>query len=162
MTIPLHMFLAYSHTDETMRDALETHLAPSKRLGHIAAWYDRRIAPGDPIDTGVYRNLQHANVILLLVSAPFLASEYCHGVEVELAMQRWKAGAARVLPVILRPCDWQGAPFGRLMAAPRDGKPVSTWRNRDEAWLDVVQSIRSLRDSLISGPAISAGKACSG
>jgi hypothetical protein len=149
MTKPLRIFIAYAHADAVLRDALENHLATLKRLGHIAAWTDRCILPGDVVVTAIDRALQRANVILLLVSADFLASDYCHGLEVTRALQRWKTGAARVLPVILRPCDWQDSPFGHLLAAPADGKPVTTWRSRDAAWVDVVRSIRSLRTAWV-------------
>src|SRR5262245_30801022 len=58
------------------------------------------------------------------------------------AMERHSAGEARVVPVILKPCDWQDAPFARLQALPRDARPVVLWTNRDEAFLDVAQGIR--------------------
>lgn len=148
MTKPLHLFISYSHQDQALREALETHLATLKRAGHIATWHDRRITPGAVIDKTIDRHLERADLILLLVSANFLASEYCCGIEVRHAMQRWRAGVARVLPIILRPCDWHDMAFGRLLAAPRDGKPVSTWRNRDAAWLDVVNAIKTLRDDM--------------
>ena len=67
------------------------------------------------------------------------------------ALERHEAGAARVIPVILRPCDWQSAPFGKLQALPRDGKPVTTWTNRDEAFTDVARGIREAAKSLAAG-----------
>jgi hypothetical protein len=137
------LFFSYSHADETLRNELEKHLSMLKREGAITTWHDRRIVAGDPIDGTISRWLEKAEVVLLLVSADFLASEYCYGVEMTHAIQRHEAGEAKVIPVILRPCDWHPAPFGKMLATPRDGKAVTLWPNQDEAFLDVAKAIRA-------------------
>ena len=136
------LFFSYSHRDEDLRDQLEVHLAMLKREGAIESWHDRKIPAGDEFDRTIDAKLEEADVILLLVSADFLASQYCYDVEVQRAMQRHGEDSARVIPVILRPCDWKNAPFGKLLVAPTDGRPVTKWPDRDEAFLDVVQHIR--------------------
>lgn len=137
------LFFSYSHKDEDLRDQLEVHLAMLKREGLIEAWHDRKIPAGDEFDRSIDAKLEEADAILLLVSPDFLASQYCYDVEVQRAMQRHEEGVARVIPVVLRPCDWHNAPFGKLLAAPKDGKPVTRWTDRDEAFVDVVRQIRS-------------------
>jgi hypothetical protein len=82
-------------------------------------------------------------MILLLVSPDFIASDYCYDREMTLAMERHEKGEARVIPVILRPCDWHDLPFGKLLGVPRDGKAITTWTNADEAFQDVVRSIKA-------------------
>jgi hypothetical protein len=141
-TAPVILFYSYSHKDEALREKLETHLSLLQDQGVIRGWHDRRIAAGTEWDGTISENLDRADVILLLVSADFIASKYCRDVEVARAMERHEAGSARVIPVILRPVDWHTAPFGRLQALPRDGKPVTTWKNRDEAFADVARGIR--------------------
>lgn len=136
------VFFSYSHVDEGLRDQLETHLALMKRQGVIEAWHDRRLVAGSEIDPGISQNIEEADIILLLVSADFLASDYCYSREMMRALERHEARGARVIPVILRPCDWHGAPFGKLLATPRDGKPVTSWPNRDEAFTEVARHIR--------------------
>src|SRR6185295_11964315 len=83
----------------------------------------------------------------LLVSPDFIASDYCWGKEMQCAMDRHTSGSAVVIPIILRPVDWHTAPFGTLLALPRDGKPVTTWTNRDDAYLDVAQGLREIAKS---------------
>lgn len=152
------LFFSYSHKDETLRDELEIHLAMLQRSGAIEAWHDRKIPAGDELDGAIDSKMESADVILLLVSPHFLASHYCYDVEVKKAMMLHDAGTARVIPVILRPCDWtHDTPFKKLLAAPKDGKPVTRWPDRDEAFLDVVKQIRSAltavpRPSLPSAP----------
>jgi len=85
---------------------------------------------------------------LLLVSPDFLASDYCYEKELSRAMQRHEAKDAKVLPVILRPCEWTVAPFGKLLSAPKDGKPVVMWPNVDEAFLDITRAIRSALETI--------------
>jgi TIR domain len=137
------IFFSYSHKDETLRHKLEMHLSMLKRQGFIEAWHDRRITPGDVLDKTIGAHLERADIVLLLVSPDFLASDYCYEYEMARALERHDAGACRVIPVILRPCDWRHAPFGRLLAAPKDGKPITRWPDSDEAFLDVTQAIKS-------------------
>jgi hypothetical protein len=137
------VFFSYSHKDESLRDELEVHLAMLKRSGAIDAWHDRKIPAGDELDGAIDSKLNAAEVILLLVSPDFLASRYCCDVEVARAMELHREGSARVIAVILRPCDWKSTPFAKLLVTPTDGKPVSMWPSRDEAFLNVVEQIRS-------------------
>lgn len=138
-----NVFFSYSHKDESLRDELEVHLAMLKRQGVISSWHDRKIMAGDDFDGQIDARLNDADVILLLVSPDFLASVYCHDVEMKRAMELHAERKARVIPIILRPCDWQAsAPLGKLLAVPTDGKAITKWPDRDEAWLDVVKQLR--------------------
>jgi hypothetical protein len=137
------VFFSYSHKDEHLRDQLETHLAMLKRQNVISGWHDRRLIAGTDIDAGIRQELDRASIILLLVSPDFLASDYCYGIEMSRALERQAAGQARVIPVILRPCEWTHAPFGKLLAAPKDGKPVTKWTDPDDAFLDIAKAIRA-------------------
>jgi hypothetical protein len=114
-----------------------------KREGLIEAWHDRRITAGSEIHSEMSSALEKADVILLLVSAHFLASNYCFDIEMSRALQKHKEGTALVISVILHPCDWHSAPFGKLRATPSDGKPVSMFANRDEALALVARDVRN-------------------
>lgn len=144
----LSVFFSYSHEDETLRNQLEQQLSILKRQQVLATWHDRRITAGEEIDHTINENLDSADIILLLVSPAFIASDYCYDREMLRAMERHEAGAAIVIPVILRPCDWHGAPFGKLLATPTDGKPVTQWPDRDTAFLNVAKAIRAAAEKL--------------
>jgi hypothetical protein len=135
------IFFSYSHKDEGLRDRLEVALTTMRRQGLIEAWHDRRLRAGDDFDKGVRAELERADVILLLVSPDFIASDYCHDVEMTRAMERHDRGEARVIPVILRPCMWHPMPFGKLLGIPRDGLAVTRWPDLDEAFLDIAERI---------------------
>src|SRR5690349_17931113 len=109
---PIEVFYSYAHEDELLREKLDKHLSILKRTGVIAGWHDRNITAGREWAGEISAHLGSAGVILLLVSADFLASDYCYDVELTRALERHEAGEARVIPVILRSVDWRGAPFG--------------------------------------------------
>jgi len=139
---PLRLFIAYAREDDELRGRLEKHLSMLTRDGLIAPWHDRKIGPGNEWEGQIDQHLDTADIILLLVSADFLASDYCYDVEATRALGRHAQGSARIVPVILRPADWMHSPLAKLQALPRDGKPVANWANEDEAFLDVVEGIR--------------------
>jgi hypothetical protein len=136
------IFFSYSHRDEPLRDELEKHFSLLKRSSIIETWHDRRIGAGKEFDKSISQYLESADIILLLISADFLASDYCYDREMRRALERHEAGEARVIPVILHACDWQHSPFGKLLAVPTDGRPVSKWPDQNEAFLDIVKAIR--------------------
>ena len=142
------VFMSYSHTDEELRHELEKHLAGLRRQGVISTWHDRRIGPGEEIHGQISAQLDSAEIILFLVSADFLASDYCYDGEMLRAMERHDEGTARVIPVILRPCDWLGAPFDKLKAVPTDSKPVVKHATLDDGFVEVAQAVREAAESL--------------
>ena len=142
--MPLEVFYSYSHEDEKLRDKLEKQLSLLQRRGLIVNWHDRRIGAGQEWREQIDAHVRSAHIILLLVSADFIASDYCYGVEMQIALERQGKHEAVVIPVILRPVDWSSAPFAHLQAAPRDGKPVTKWDDEDEAFADVARGIREV------------------
>ena len=140
--MPVEVFFSYAHKDEDLRDELATHLTMLKREGLISSWYDRDITAGDDWAGQINEHLLSAQVILLLVSVNFLASDYCCDLEMTKAMERHDQGEARVVPIILKPCDWTKAPFSKLQALPKNARPVTKWEDRDEALLDVAKGLR--------------------
>jgi hypothetical protein len=139
---PLNVFISYAHEDENHLKSLQKHLALLKRQGFIEMWHDREIVPGADFSMDIHTELSRADIILLLVSASFLYSDYCYEKEMAKALQRHNSGKARLVPIIIRAVDWHSAPFGHLLALPKDGKPVDSWDNEDEAWTDITRGIR--------------------
>jgi hypothetical protein len=142
------LFFSYSHKDEELRNELETHLVLLKRQGVISSWHDRRITAGGDVHREISAELESAQIVLLLVSAHFLASDYCYEKEMERALERHNEGRAVVIPVILHPCDWHSAPFGHLRATPTDGKAVSMFANQHEAFSIVAKDVRAVAERL--------------
>lgn len=147
----IKIFYSYSHKDEELREQLENHLSILRRQGVITDWHDRKIGTGREWEGEIHEHLNTAHIILLLVSADFLASDYCYDIEMNRAMERHDAGEARVIPIILRPIDWQEAPFGKLQGLPRDMRPVTLWENQDEAFTNIARGIKKVVEDLNQG-----------
>lgn len=125
---PVTLFYSYAHEDEELRNQLDKHLRLLQRQSYLSAWYDRDIHAGSDWANEIDTHLESAQIILLLISADFLASDYCYSVAMQRALERHTTGEARVIPVILRPVDWKHDPtLSSLKALPTDGKPVTTW-----------------------------------
>ena len=154
---PVKVFYSYSHKDERFRKNLVEHLSVLKRQGFIDEWHDRKIMPGEEWRGQIDKNLESADIILLLISSSFIASDYCYDVEMTKALSRHEAGSSIVIPIILRPVFWQIAPFAKLQAVPKDGKPIATFKLKDEAYLEITEKLRSriveLKDSSITNEA---------
>jgi hypothetical protein len=123
---------------------LEKHLRQLQRQGLISAWHDGKILPGETWTHEIEMHLETASLILLLVSPDFLDSDYCYDIQMQRALERHERGAARVVPIILRPCDWQHSPLKDLQCLPRDGQSVTQWQDQDEAFHAITQGLRRI------------------
>ncbi|MEM6699370.1 MAG: SUMF1/EgtB/PvdO family nonheme iron enzyme [Bacteroidota bacterium] len=135
------IFIAYARKDEALLNELRIHFAPLERSRRVEIWYDGKIEPGVVWEQAIKDQLHQADIILLLVSASAIASDYFYEKEVRDALQRHAAGTARVVPFILRPCAWKATQLFKLQALPKDGKPVTSWADRDAAYSDAVNRI---------------------
>jgi len=141
------VFVSYARKDEELRDKLFDHLGGLRSGGYISAWSDGQIVPGQEWAPEIIRRLDEADIILLLVTSSFLGSDYIGRVELVRALERHRRREAIVIPVILRPADWQTAGLEGLQALPKDGKAVSTWSDQDTAFLDIAQGLRRTVDA---------------
>src|SRR5918994_615257 len=124
---PLKIFCSYSRKDEEHLNDLRDWLRDLERQGQIEWWHDREIVPGREYEKDIDKNLRNADIILLLVSPTFMASDYVYAKEVTVAVERHEQGEARVIPIIVRRARWERAPFAMLQALPKDAKPVAEW-----------------------------------
>src|SRR6266700_2115857 len=141
------------HMDEKWRRQLDAHLSALKRQGLISLWHDQHIFPGSNWTEAIDAHLETASIILLLISADFISSDYCEGIEMKRALERHEANEARVIPIVVRPCDWQQLPIGKLLALPMDAKPISLWKPVDEGWKQVTTGLRRMIEDLSLLPA---------
>jgi hypothetical protein len=146
----IKIFFCYAREDDDLRKQLAVHLSHLQRLRYITGWFDRDIQAGTDWEHEIETRLDAASIILLLISADFIASDYCYTVEMQRALEKQKAGTAHVIPIILRPTMWEDPPLSELQALPTGKKPITQWANQDEAWVDVVQGIRELVKTLLA------------
>lgn len=143
----LSLFYCYAENDRLLRDELDKHLSLLRGLGWIESWYDQQIHAGMEREHEYITHLEKADIILLLISPDFLASETCLHT-MRLAMERAHERRAIVVPVILRPVDWQGAEFSTLQVLPSNSRPVVSWPRSDEAFEHIAHGIRRVIEAL--------------
>jgi len=149
----IEVFCCYAHEDEPLLNKLKTHLSPLQRQQLIHIWHDRDISAGAEWEQEIEKHLNTAHIILLLISPDFISSEYCYSTELKSALERHNQRKAIVIPVILRPSDWEDVSpgdfrLGQFQALPRDAFPVTRWDDRDDAFLDVAKGIKKVVQDL--------------
>lgn len=148
----LCVFISYAHADEAIKQRLDAHLAPLRRMDKIASWDDGAIVPGDGWDDRIKQKLAEADIILLLITADFINSQYIWEVELRKALQRDAAGEAIVIPIFCKACDFSGMPFARLQGLPKNAAPIALAANMDEALTNVAVGIRRAVDTKLGSP----------
>lgn len=145
------VFVSYAREDEGLRSKLSDHLGGLRHGGYIKEWSDGQIVPGQEWAPEIIRRLDEADIILLLITSSFLGSEFIGRVELARALERHRRGDAIVVPVILKPADWQSAGLEGLQALPQNGEPVSSWPDHDAAYVDIARGLRRTVDSWRAG-----------
>lgn len=139
---PLKLFIIYAHDDQPALLELKAHLRPLEKRGDLTVWYDGEILPGQDWDKAIKKQLSTADIVLLFISKHFFNSEYIEKEELKKALERHKKGEAVVVPVIVKHCLWDAhEEISSLQVLPKDGKPISSWKETDEAWEDVARGI---------------------
>jgi hypothetical protein len=145
---PASVFMVYSYRDESLKDELSVHLADLRRQGVIDPWHLHAIEAEDEWDSTLRRQIESVQIVLLLVSPNLLASDFVYDVELRRILERHSQGVTRVIPIILSPGNWQNAPFAKLQVLPKDGRPITEWENRDDAFRSVTQGIRFVAEQI--------------
>ena len=146
----LTLFYCYARKDKALRDEIDVHLASLHRSGLVTSWHDAMIVPGMDWEHEIDTQLDAASIILLLVSPDFLHSDYCYGREMQRAIDRHNRGESHVIPILLRPVDWENTPLSTLQMLPTDATPVTQWINRDAAFADIARNIRRVVNAIIA------------
>ncbi len=153
VSMPLKVFLSYSHNDTQLMRRLDTHLAPLKRLEKVVSWTDREIIPGSNWDLTIQNQLNEADIVLLLISADFIASDYIWNKEFANALEREERRQCIVVPILLQPVDYNGLPFSEKQMIPidegtgkRELRPIALWSNTEQGFAEVAKQIRVLID----------------
>src|SRR5579885_1146743 len=142
--VKIFFSLAPATEDRNLFEQLRKHLSAMRLQGLIDLWYDSEISPGSNVRDIVSSHISTADIIVLLISADFFASDRCAGVEMPCALEQYATRAAHIIPVLLRPIEWSGLPLEQHSPLPPDGRPVSTWENLDAALKEVASGIRQV------------------
>lgn len=138
---PVEIFFSYAHEDEDLMNAVRQQLIVHEKNGRITKWHDRMIPAGDEWRSQIDERIRRADVILLFMSPSFIESQYCYEIEGKVALEKHSRRSARVIPIVLRACEWTATPFGEMQALPTDGIPLNQAADLDQVSLDVARGI---------------------
>jgi hypothetical protein len=139
----IKLFYCYAREDIAFRDKLEIQLGSLKHQYCLSHWSDREIVPGENWEQTINKHLDTADIILLLISPYFIASEYCYGKEMQRALRHHHEGTCRIIPILVRPTSWKDTPIGSIQVLPTNAKPITRWANRDDAYFNIVEGINN-------------------
>jgi predicted RNase H-like nuclease (RuvC/YqgF family) len=148
----LNVFFAYAREDAEIRSKLSNHLAPLRRNNYISEWYDGEILGGEQWDEVIKDKLNAADIILILVSSDFIASQYAFTFEFSNALERHEHSLAVIIPIIVRPCAWQETPVKKIQLLPKGGAPImgtGKWQSEDEAFTNVAEGVNRIVKKLL-------------
>jgi Effector-associated domain 11/TIR domain len=145
----LSVFISYSKKDIELKEELITHLASLRRRNIVSNWDDRHLIGGESWDEAIKVKMREADIILFLVSANFIATDYIWNHEIPIAEEQRQKGKARVIPIILKACNWTQLDFAKQLALPSKGVPITSFLDRDAAWLEVIESIEKVIDDIL-------------
>ena len=146
------IFVSAAPADQALQQELKAHLNLLQQEGRISWWAETESQSPAAGQQEIDQPLNTAQIILLLVSPDYLNSAYCSGVEMKRALERFDRGEARVIPIIVRPVDWQSTSLGHLQVLPRDGQPLATWSDREQGWREIVQALNHVVDETLQYP----------
>ncbi len=142
------IFVSYSRKDVEYLNEFIVHLSGLERNDKIELWTDQEIVASTVWEKELKNRLESADIIIFLVSPDFIASDYIYDVEISKAIERHNKGEVAIVPVIIRPCDYSSTPLTKFQALPKNAEPISSWKLRDEAWMDVVNGLKRTIDAI--------------
>lgn len=145
---PVKIFISYAHKDEKFKDELELHLKILQRRGIIETFSDREVRPGEVWESEISAKLLEAEIVLFLISPDFVGSDYMWDGEVKSALNRYWKDTLVIIPILVRPADIKGLDIDRFQALPTNGKAISQWADRDEAWISVTQGLQETIEAI--------------
>jgi len=138
----LKIFLSYSHKDKEHKDVFLSHFSSIARTENVSIWTDVEIGAGTQWDAVISQQLCSADIVILLVSANFIASEYIYNRELAKALEMQELSKVWIIPVMLSNCSITDMKIAAIQTLPTDPRFVEAWANKNDAWVNVVEGIR--------------------
>lgn len=153
---PVTVLISYATQDESLFKQLEIHLTILKKQNLIRTWHEGMIAPGDEWRRKAQHQVASADILLVLASPEFLASDYLYDAYMTQAIKRHDSQEMVIIPIIIRECEWTETALGKLRPLPAAGEPIRKWQDQDAFWKAVAvglrEAIRALHARKDSGP----------
>jgi hypothetical protein len=151
--VQLFISAAPEERSKAMQARLLTHLAPLERDGQVAIWHQGKIPPGEMAKTEIFKHLNAAHIVLLLIDADFFNDRALVEDVLNPALSRQRSNTCAVIPIYLSHCDLSDHELTALTGLPDGGKdwhkndPISGCPDPEKAWYEVAVGIRQKVES---------------
>lgn len=145
---PIKAFVSYAHKDAEHLPHLTAALSPLVRTNKLVLWTDHNIEVGSDWEQTIMQQLNEADIVICLVSADFIASNFCYTQEFETALESHKQGTKIIIPIRLRTCAYEDLPLGKIQGTP--AKWIASSTNKDESWTEAVNAIKKVINSKLA------------
>jgi len=143
------IFFSYAHADREYLDEFKNYIKIFERNGLVEHWDDNELIVGEKWDNTIKDKIYSADIIIFLLSASSLASDYIYNNELKIAFELNEIDEAYVIPIIVKDCLWDMTEFKDFQILPIDGKAVNSWRLREEAWTATARGLKKAIDNII-------------
>ncbi|MEO6039802.1 MAG: toll/interleukin-1 receptor domain-containing protein [Saprospiraceae bacterium] len=144
----VNLYISYNNEDKILKNEFTHHLSSLIRQNKVSVWDDRFVNPGDDWENKIFNYLYSSDIIVLLISHNYIASDFCFSKEMPIAIERSNNDGVFLIPVILNPCDWDSLPIGKIQTLPRNKRPISLWEEKSSAFKEIIDEIHLIVDLL--------------
>lgn len=139
----MEICFSFADEDDHFYSKVKEHLGPLQRSKDIECWSHHNVKGGEVVDEQVRQHLERAPVIALLLSSAYLASDKLYS-DYEIALRRLKAGETKIIPILVRHCDYKKFLPGGVKILPADGQPIFGRPDPDEIYAAIISGIESV------------------
>lgn len=147
---PLRILIAYAPEDSTWIERFHAHISVLQASYPSHQWYNCELRTESAAIQLAETYFNTADLIILFMSADFLALNRYYEHSIEHIMKRSNAEETRLIPVLLRSIYWNASPLSRYQPLPSNGQFINQWPDHDAAFTHVVQQLGAVIETLAS------------
>lgn len=139
------VFISYAKADTAWKDLLVEHLGVLGKQGLLDIWDDSQIESGDEWKRAIEQAIERAKVAVLIISVAYLNSDFILGEEVSRLLQRRKKDGLRIIPILVRPCDWEDVKWlSLILPSSTEALSAKTSHDVEQHLAKLVKQIRRI------------------
>lgn len=146
----LKVFFLYAKTDKRLAEILMHYLTPLVKMRKVDIYDGSDVIAGKEWDLETKENFNQSDIFIALISPDFVASDFCYEDDLKMVIEKHNNKHAIMLPILVKLTPfWKDLVIGKLDYLPIDGKPISQWKNEEEALFDVTKYIKKMIKKLV-------------
>jgi tetratricopeptide (TPR) repeat protein len=146
----VQIFWCYAQDDRGIRVNLEKYLSGLRHRGHILSQEEQEIPPGSDREKTLKNYIDSSDLVILLVSADFLASCLYGGQAMSQILKRGEHEELTIISVLVKEIVDQEPSLARYQTLPRNGRPLTRSMHRSQTYAEIAKEICEIVHRLLS------------